>query len=153
MFDTLLLGIQDARDHTAGDAAGARGMKASGAGQSQDACAAVRHVWPMAGLLGGIEDCDFSGAELDGCRFVGCDVSTLKFPAWPCFTILDPVQRSRELAALQWPGQVGIVARTFSKSPPSTAAITLSATKLAREFGTTEEDIRAVLDRLDGVKL
>ncbi|WP_164020576.1 hypothetical protein [Pyxidicoccus trucidator] len=102
---------------------------------------------------GGIEGGDFTGAQLEGCRFIGCDVSSLKFPAWPCFTLLNPAQRSHELAAVQWPGQLGVVARTFSKYPSSTAAVTFSATKLAREFGTTEEDIRAVLDRLDGVKL
>ncbi|WP_343073368.1 hypothetical protein [Pyxidicoccus fallax] len=43
--------------------------------------------------------------------------------------------------------------RTLSKSPPSTRAVTLSAPRLAKEFGTTEDAIRAALDRLDGVKL
>ncbi|MBZ4422750.1 pentapeptide repeat-containing protein [Myxococcus sp. RHSTA-1-4] len=111
--------------------------------------------WPYAEHpeLGSIEDCDFTGAHLDGCRFVGCDVSTLRFPAWPCFTICDPVQRIGELAALQWPGQLGVIVRVLSKTPPSTAAVTFSAPRLAREFGTTEAEIRAVLDTLDGVKL
>jgi hypothetical protein len=102
---------------------------------------------------GGIEDCDFTDARLEGCRFIGCDARTLKFPAWPCFTVLNPTQRSHELAALQWPGQLGIVVSTFSKYPPSTAAVTFSAKKLAKEFDATEDEIRAVLERLDGVKL
>jgi hypothetical protein len=102
---------------------------------------------------GGIEDCDFTGARLEGCRFVGCDANTLRFPTWPCFTILAPARRSRELAALQWPGQLGIVVSTFSKYPIPTAAVTFSAVKLAREFGATEDEIRAVLERLSDVKL
>ncbi|NMO15036.1 hypothetical protein HPC49_07300 [Pyxidicoccus fallax] len=102
---------------------------------------------------GGIEDCDFTSAQLEGCRFVGCDASTLRFPSWPCFTVLDPARRSRELAVLPWPGQLGVVVSTFSKYPPSTAAVTFSAPKLAKEFGTTEDAIRAALEQLDGVKL
>lgn len=110
--------------------------------------------WPTAEHpeLGGIEDCDFTGAHLDGCRFLGCDASTLRFPAWPCFTLLDPVRRIDELAAIQWPGQLGLIVRTLSKSPLSTVAVTFSAPRLAREFGTTEDAIRAALEHLDGVK-
>ncbi len=107
--------------------------------------------WPDA-PEGGIEACDFTAASLDACRFIGCDASTLTFPAWPCFTLLDPVRRGQELSALPWPGELGIVARTFSKYPPSTAAVTFSASLLAREFRTSEAAIRAVLERLDGVK-
>ena len=108
--------------------------------------------WPDS-EAGGIEDCDFTGAQLEGCRFIGCDANTLRLPSWPCFTLLDPARRSRELAALPWPGQLGIVTSTFSKYPPSTAAVTFSATKLAREFGATEDEIRTVLARAEGVKL
>ncbi|MCY1021522.1 hypothetical protein [Pyxidicoccus sp. MSG2] len=108
--------------------------------------------WPDS-EAGGIEDCDFTGAQLDGCRFIGCDASTLRFPSWPCFTVLDPARRSRELAALPWPGQVGIVVGTFSQYPPSTAAVTFSATRLAKESGATEDELRKVLEQVNGVKL
>jgi hypothetical protein len=106
--------------------------------------------WPES-QEGGIADCDFSAARLDACRFIGCDASTLTFPSWPCFTLLDPARRSHELTALPWPGELGIVARTFSKYPPSTAAVTFSASLLAKEFRTSEASIRAVLEGLDGV--
>jgi hypothetical protein len=50
---------------------------------------------------GGIEDCDFSDAVLDACRFLDCDTRTLRFPRWPCFTILNPVQRFPDLRAAE----------------------------------------------------
>ena len=46
---------------------------------------------------GFIEDCDFTEARLDGCRIIGCDPATIRFPRWPCFTLLDPIGRAPEL--------------------------------------------------------
>jgi hypothetical protein len=102
---------------------------------------------------GSIEDCDFTAAQLDACRFVDCDVSTLKFPPWPCFTLLDPVRRKRELLAAPWPDALRITVKSFVDSPPETVAVTYSATALTKRKATTEEAIRAVLNKLDGVKL
>ncbi len=54
-------------------------------------------TWPgytLEGALGEVEDCDFTEARLDLCRFLGCDTRTLRFPQWPGFTILDPVGRA-----------------------------------------------------------
>jgi hypothetical protein len=102
---------------------------------------------------GGITDCDFTGAHLDGCRFIGCDVSTLQLPSWPYFTILDPVRRWRELRALPWPGDIGpIKIESFADAPSETAAVTYSALELAKRRGTTPEAIRAVLEQMEGVK-
>jgi hypothetical protein len=101
---------------------------------------------------GGIEDCDFSAAQLDGCRFLDCAPNTLRFPAWPCFTLLDTFQRARELGAAPWPGDIGsIVMSDFDQDPPRTVAVTYSATALAKRYGTTPEAIRATLEKLDGV--
>jgi|SRR5215217_946373 len=102
--------------------------------------------------LGGIEDCDFSGARLDACRFVDCDVSSLKLPSWPCFTFLDPTLRRQELLAAPWPGTSHISVEAMLESPPETAAVTFSAPAVARYGGTTEEALRAVLQTLDGVR-
>lgn len=101
---------------------------------------------------GGIEDCDFTQAHLNGCRFFGCDANTLRFPRWPYFTILEPYRRAQELAALPWPGQLSHDMSGFAEWLPSTtSALTRSATTLAKQWGTTEEAIRAVLETLDGV--
>ncbi|MDY7226388.1 hypothetical protein [Hyalangium rubrum] len=110
--------------------------------------------WPDSlGAQGGIEDCDFTGAHLDGCRFIGCDTRTLRFPEWPCFTLLDPGQRWREWSAVAWPGDIGrVVIRGFEEYPPLTVAVTYSAPDLAKRSGTTPEAIKATLQHLDGVK-
>jgi hypothetical protein len=101
---------------------------------------------------GSIEDCDFSEANLDACRFLDCDIRTLRFPSWPCFTLFDPVRRSRELRSLPWPEAVGrIEVELFAEAPPTTVAVTYSAVALAKRRGTTPEAIKAVLEGLDGV--
>jgi hypothetical protein len=109
--------------------------------------------WPTSVKApGSIEDCDFSGARLSWTRFLECDVRTLRFPTWPCFTILDPASRLRELEALPWPGEYGsLIAKSFAKDPPSTAAVTYAASELAKFCGTTEEAIKALVETLDGV--
>ncbi|WNG27743.1 hypothetical protein F0U62_29720 [Cystobacter fuscus] len=99
---------------------------------------------------GSIEDCDFSAARMTGCRIMGSDPATLHFPKWPCFTILDPIGRSRELNSVQWPGQVGpIIIETLRKQPPGTVALTEDATAIAKRFDTTPEELRAVIEKFD----
>lgn len=109
--------------------------------------------WPDSPRPGHIQDCDFSAAQLDACRFLECDTNTLRFPPWPCFTLLNPVQRSRELSAAPWPGDIGpIVMSGFEEIPRTTVAVTYSAPALAKRHGTTPEAIKAILEKLDGVR-
>ncbi|EPX57153.1 hypothetical protein D187_006907 [Cystobacter fuscus DSM 2262] len=99
---------------------------------------------------GAIEDCDFTEARMTGCRIMGADPATLRFPKWPCFTLLDPIGRSRELNSVQWPGQVGpIIIETLQKQPPGTVALTEDATAIAKRFDTTPEELRAVVEKFD----
>jgi hypothetical protein len=108
--------------------------------------------WPTSVKApGSIEDCDFTEARLDECRFVGCDINTIRLPSWPCFTILDPARRSRELNAMAWPGQMAIGIKGCSEDPESTAAITYWAPGVAKWAGCSEAEIRAVLTQMDGV--
>ncbi|WP_164011137.1 pentapeptide repeat-containing protein [Pyxidicoccus trucidator] len=111
--------------------------------------------WPYADHpeLGSVEDCDFTEARLDGCRFIDCDLSTLKLPTWPCFSILDPGSRKSELLALQWPGIMRITVDSFTDAPPGTKAVTYLAPAVAKRNDTTAEALRAVLDTLPGVIL
>jgi hypothetical protein len=99
-----------------------------------------------------IVDCDFSSAHVDQCRFLHCDVRTLRFPPWPYFTLFDPARRAAELAALPWPGKKGhIIAELFAETAPSTVALTYEAADLAKFCGTTPEAIKALIEKLDGV--
>lgn len=109
--------------------------------------------WPDSPRPGHIQDCDFSAAQLDGCRFLECDVRTLRFPPWPCFTVLEPARRYHELRAIQWPGDIGrIEVEGFAEDPPSTVAVTFAAPALAKRSGTTPEAIRDTLAKLHGVR-
>ncbi|WP_241758827.1 pentapeptide repeat-containing protein [Pyxidicoccus parkwayensis] len=111
--------------------------------------------WPYAEQpeLGSIEDCDFTNARLDACRFINCDLSRVKLPSWPCFSILSPAGRKNELLAHQWPGTMHITVDAFTEGPAETAAVTYFAPAVAKRNDTTPEAIRAVLDTLPGVIL
>jgi hypothetical protein len=94
----------------------------------------------------------FTEAYVDASRFLACDTRTLRLPSWPCFTIYDPVRRWRELRALEWPGDIGpAVVEGFAEYPPTSVAVTYSASALAKKSGTTPEAIKAVLEKMDGV--
>ncbi|MGZ3457317.1 MAG: hypothetical protein ACXU86_02310 [Archangium sp.] len=99
---------------------------------------------------GSIEDCDFTEARMDGCRIMGSDPATIRFPKWPCFTILDPIGRARELNSVQWPGRVGpIVFETLHKQPTPTRALTEHAPTIAKQFDTTPEELKALIEKFD----
>jgi hypothetical protein len=99
---------------------------------------------------GAIEDCYFSEARLDGCRFMGCDPRTLRFPKWPCFTILDPIRKASELRRVKWPGSFGAVTvQDLDHQPPATTAVTLYAPAMAKRHETTPEELRAVIEKFD----
>ncbi len=101
--------------------------------------------------LGGIEDCDFSEARLNGCRFFNCDMSTIRLPRWPCFTIMDPRGHAVERVRREWPGQVGILIEGLAKNPEGTVAETWHAPTVAEKMDTTVEELRAALERAPGI--
>jgi len=111
--------------------------------------------WPEYGSqpayqFGALEDCDFSEARLDACRFHGCDLSTLRLPRWPCFTFLEPLRHARELQAAAWPGSLGsITVERLHTNPSSTVALTFHAQSAARFYKTTEKELRAAIERFD----
>ncbi|EPX64062.1 hypothetical protein D187_005195 [Cystobacter fuscus DSM 2262] len=99
---------------------------------------------------GFIEDCDFSEARMDGCRIMGCDPSTLRFPKWPCFTILDPIGNSRALRSAIWPGRFGrIIIDDLANYPADTRALTFHAPSQAKYFDITPEALQAVIQQFD----
>lgn len=99
---------------------------------------------------GSIEDCDFTGAQLDGCRFMSCDVSTLRLPRWPCFTFLEPSKRSQELSRLPWPSSLRFMSTTFEWCPPNTSAVTFFAPTLVKKYNASEAELRAMLEQASG---
>jgi len=96
--------------------------------------------------VGWIEGCDFTAAHLHACRFTGCDVDTLKLPRWPYFTLLEPHRRCREYASMLWPREIRPWFTGYEQFHEATAAMTFSATALAKEAGVGEDRIRALLE-------
>ncbi len=101
--------------------------------------------------LGGIEVCDFSEALLNGCRFFNCDMSTMRLPLWPCFSIMDPREHAVDLVRREWPGQVGVLIEGLAKNPEGTVAETWHAPTVAKKSDTTVEELRAALERVPWV--
>ena len=111
--------------------------------------------WPEYGnepeyQFGSLENCDFSEARLETCRFHGCDPRTLRFPRWPCFTFLEPLRHFAALQRVEWPGSFGdVVVKRLFKHPASTVALTYHAPYAAKFFKTTEEELKAAIARFD----
>jgi hypothetical protein len=109
--------------------------------------------WPDYGKgceFGSIKDCDFTEARLDACRFHGCDTRTLRFPRWPCFTIVDPIRHAPDLNSVRWPELFGgVIIENLPRHPPSTTALTYHAPSVAKRMETTEEELRAVIEKFD----
>lgn len=102
-------------------------------------------------MRGGIEDCDFSGARLNGCRFFNCDMSTIRLPRWPCFTFLDARQHAAELGRREWPGSFDSVIKTVCDPPKGTVASAWHAPTIAEKMDTTVELLRAALETAPGI--
>lgn len=107
--------------------------------------------WPEQHPDGSVKDCDFSGAVLDGCRFIDCDIESIKLPAWPCFTILYPHQRQAELESTAWPGELEHWFGGLSWSPEKTAAVVGYAPELVKKYGSNEDELRNILIQLNGI--
>jgi hypothetical protein len=103
--------------------------------------------WSEAGIV----DTDLSAARLDGCRFVNCDLSTLRLPLWPCFTVCDPEEVREQALQLSWPGQTRFIPEIWNIQPPKTVALTYDARRVCKEEDATEAELRAVLAQLPGV--
>jgi hypothetical protein len=99
---------------------------------------------------GSIEDCDFTEARLDGCRVMGCDPATIRFPKWPCFTILDPIGHAPKLRSVKWPGRFGsVVIDELHTQPACTTALTEHALAIAKQLDANPEELRAVIEKFD----
>ena len=102
--------------------------------------------------FGGIENCDFSEAQLNGCRFFNCDMKTIRLPRWPCFTFMDAHRHAAELRQQVWPGLVGqVTVEVVCDAPMGTVASTWHAPTVAKNMDTTIEELRAALETAPGI--
>ncbi len=94
---------------------------------------------------GGIKACDLSAAVLDGCRFFGEHVDSLRFPEWPCIVMWKPKDLIARLRKGDLPGKLQHWAEALSWSPDETRVIVELAPTVAKRFGVSEDELKALL--------
>ncbi|MFY0529445.1 hypothetical protein ACN28I_41880 [Archangium gephyra] len=85
------------------------------------------------------------------------DPRSLRFPKWPCFTLLDPIRRADELRNLKWPDGFGSSLISLLdqspekryKHPRSTMALSYYAPAEAKRLAITEEVFKAAIGKCD----
>lgn len=80
-----------------------------------------------------VQGCDFSQATLDGCRFLNCDMQTIRIPKWPCFTIFNPSQARDFVLGRDWPSSVGDILDVYTDEDPECVAICGDAVRIAEK--------------------
>ena len=101
-------------------------------------------------MLGGMVDCDLTDCSLDGTSFLNCDITKIKFPAWPSFTLIAPVSHAEELMRLSesMPQALQTTIRVSATAHPETSAVTWSAAKLVKDSGLDEATILDIVKTL-----
>ncbi|MGH9821765.1 MAG: hypothetical protein ACREDR_00680 [Blastocatellia bacterium] len=103
------------------------------------------HRWAEGRLVGS----DFSGAILDECRLLDCDLRTIKLPRWPCFSLVDADEAGRVLSSMGMTGGIAVWAATLlSPRPPETVAIVYHIPRMLKAYGLTETELKLALDEI-----
>lgn len=100
-----------------------------------------------------IEECDFTDANLDGCRFLNCDVQTIKFPKWPGFTIINPAAALSHVSSFQWPERLGSLMFIYADNDPECSAICGDAERIAKKYGLGLDELRDLLVLVPGIQI
>ncbi|AXA90576.1 pentapeptide repeat-containing protein [Massilia sp. YMA4] len=98
-----------------------------------------------------VANCDFSEAKLDGCRFLHCDIDTIKFPKWPGFTLTHPILARDFVLSRKWPVKVGVILDIYTDNDSECVAIAGDAARLARKAGITLDELRDLLQPIPGM--
>ncbi len=98
-----------------------------------------------------IVDCDFTNARLDGSRFLRCKTETIRFPKWPCFTIVNPRSARQYVISQNWPGRVGTTLDIYTDADSECVAITGDAERIAKKNKLSVTDFRNLLIKIPGI--
>ncbi len=101
--------------------------------------------------FGSAENCDFSQAILDGCRFFNVDISTLILPRWPHIVIPEPQRLANQIATMDWPGHLGKYLKICASQPSQMKATVLHIPSMIQLLRFSEDDAFEALERLDGI--
>ena len=100
-----------------------------------------------------IESCDFSDAELDGCRFLNCNVGDMLFPHWPCFVIANPGDALSYVISRKWPGKIGMLLRIYTDTDAQCVAVSGDAGRMAAKNGISLDEMRDLLESIPGIRI
>lgn len=100
--------------------------------------------------LGEIRDCDFTEASVHLCRFFNCDIASNKFAP---NHIIIPHNTSvcSSLLTLDWPDEIGYFAEMYTKPINELSFDTIDISLLAKEKKLTEDQIRQLFGRVEGI--
>lgn len=102
---------------------------------------------------GSIANCNFSAANLDGCRFLSCEPNTLVLPHWPNFTIIYPAEAHDAVISQQWPAKVGYTMGIYTDVDPECVAVTGDAKRIAEKNGVSLNELEAIFKRVPNIRL
>ena len=108
---------------------------------------------PNGKTRGTIRDCDLRHAILDIVGFSNCDLSTLKLPRWPHFTITNPTATCPLIPnPLNCP-EIEIIRETGMDLTPLTKGVIYYAPLLVSETLYEEKQLRQLLSSVPGIIL
>ena len=112
------------------------------------------YILLRAGLgRGTIRDCDLRDATLDIVGFSNCDLSTLKLPRWPHFTITNPTATCPLIPnPLNCP-EIEIIREAGMDLTPLTKGVSYYAPLIVSETIYEEDQLRQLLSSVPGIIL
>jgi len=98
-----------------------------------------------------IDRCTFADATLDGCRFLNCEPGTMRFPSWPGFTILKPIEARTFVLANKWPAKLRTLLDIYTDSDEACSAVCGDAMRIATEDKISLSELKNMLERIPGI--
>jgi len=95
------------------------------------------------GDTGLLSECDFSNVDLlHHCRFFNCDLRKEKLPRWPHVTIKTNDKSLEKIAAISWPGDIGLLMNIIANVPQECSFVVINTQALVDELGGTLDELR-----------
>lgn len=102
---------------------------------------------------GCVEDCDFTDATLDGCRFLNVSIENIRLAPWPQFILPYP-GRAIKVDSSGMSTGIRRFLEVCARNPiTQVTAVTDDAFTLCKYLKVTEEELKAVLHAIETVPL
>jgi hypothetical protein len=122
-----------------------QGVKFTG---KYDGCSFGNH---QESLQGKALDCDFSEAKLHDSSLYECPPDRVRFPVWPCFSIVNPRLAQEYVLSQTWPAKLGSTMKVYTGVSPRCTVIFANAAELGKQYGVAEDVLRKQLESVPGI--